>query len=367
LFGGNPAATSAPTTSLFGSAPTQPAQSGSLFGASTPATSAPASGGLFGNAPTSAPASGGLFGGSTAASSAPASGGLFGASAAAKPAASTGGLFGNTQAAPTGNTGSLFGGGATQTTSNNTLFGGSNAGKPATTGGNNTTVPGVKIDLANLRGTTRFGDLHEDLQRLVETIDKQIVQEMEYNRQMEAFLPGHESQLEYIPNDVEFVGKKYDAAMSALNSDAQAIDAGLKQNKADAEDAKRCFLAIDRLKLPQQYHASLWERSSVSDTRSADLAEYFSRVIDSMKKTLDTYNGSISEIESHLATVEQRALVGLRQRGYDNGNGKLDAEDSLKELIGVLRGFEEGILKVAGKVGETREGVQELNLVEYRR
>ena len=35
----------------------------------------------------------------------------------------------------------------------------------------NNTQPGVKIDLSNLRPTTRFSDLHDDLKKQIETID----------------------------------------------------------------------------------------------------------------------------------------------------------------------------------------------------
>lgn len=36
---------------------------------------------------------------------------------------------------------------------------------------NQQTVPGVRIDLTNLRGTTRFNDLHEDLQKEISKLD----------------------------------------------------------------------------------------------------------------------------------------------------------------------------------------------------
>ncbi|GAA5861535.1 hypothetical protein JCM8547_008064 [Rhodosporidiobolus lusitaniae] len=122
---GQPAASTAPTPSLFGSthaATSQPSTTPSLFGAAPAAGSAaPAAPSLFGQqAASAAPATGGLFGSTPAPPAA--GGGLFG-STAPKPAGT--GLFGSTPAASApGTTPSLFGSTA-PAAGTTTLFGAS--------------------------------------------------------------------------------------------------------------------------------------------------------------------------------------------------------------------------------------------------
>ncbi|KAI9723953.1 MAG: hypothetical protein M1812_000671 [Candelaria pacifica] len=241
------------------------------------------------------------------------------------------------------------------------------------------TVPGVRIDLANLRGTTRFGDLHEELQKEIEKIDDFIQSQISLKEQADSLMPSLEQKLSYVPNDVDFVSKKLDTMHNALENDAEAIDHVRKIVKKDAADAKLSFRSIDNLKLPQQYHyAGLWNappsvfRSNgptlpgeeAEQEGSTDIVSYFSTQAEAMSKTLNTYKQNVREIESHLLGVEASTMQQIQQlmftRGKD-GNGS-NREDQVRELVAVLRDFESGILGVAGKVGGVREGVQELEL-----
>jgi nucleoporin p58/p45 len=239
-------------------------------------------------------------------------------------------------------------------------------------------VPGVKIDLANLRGTTRFGDLHEDLQKLVEEIDKGIVAQTELHKQVEAMMPGHEQNLICIPNDVEFVSRRLTTMQHALENDAQVIDYVRKTVKKDANDARLSFRALDNLKLPPQYHyQGLWSSPTPSapprsvagaaatdEEGSTDLVAYFSQQADVMAETLEKYKSNLQEIEEGLRGVEAKTAQMTQKlmltKGED-GREKNEAE-TVSELSQVLRGFETGILNVAGSVWMTREGVQELTV-----
>ncbi|KZF19321.1 hypothetical protein L228DRAFT_263665 [Xylona heveae TC161] len=407
--------------SLFGggasTSSSQPQQSGGLFGSSTANPSQPQTGGgLFGSA-TQKP--GGLFGSSTTTSSQPQTGGgLFGGGQTqnqSQPQQSTGGgLFGGS-AATTQNKPSLLGTSTTTSTQQpqqpSSLFGGAAStaqaqpqkpslfgnttttqpGQPsAQTGG---TVPGVKIDVSNLRGTTRFNDLHEELQKQIEQIDNFILQQMQYKDQCDALMPKHEEALSYIPNDVNYVSQRFETLQRALENDAQAVDHVRKLVKRDAADARLSFRAIDNLKLPQQYHyTGMWnsttgiassrtgaapgagadgkkaedaalEDDEIAGTgpRSADLVSYFSAQADDMKRTLASYTSTVQEIESHLRGVEASTMQQMQQLLFTRGRdgGQRSAEDQIRELAAVLKEFEAGIFGVAGKVGSARENVQE--------
>ncbi|ESZ92610.1 hypothetical protein SBOR_7027 [Sclerotinia borealis F-4128] len=414
LFGSTPAvATATPATGgLFGSAPAQPA-TGGQFG-SAPAQ--PATGGLFGSAPAQ-PAStgGGLFGSTTAATTAPATGGLFGgglggaqvnnqtagastggglfgSTATSQPAQNGGGLFGNlSQANPTA-PGGLFASQQTQTqtqppqtsslfsapsqnqqqgqTTNNMLGGSRFLGQNAQP----QLVPGVRIDVSQMRGTTRYNDLHEDLQRQIETIDKVIQAQISMKNDCEAIMPQHGKLLEHIPNDVEFCRRKLLGMEEAMERDAADIDQVRQLIKKDADNATLSFRAIDNQKLPTQYQTpGIWATKSTNNPNSSasndadaqDLVSFFSSTADELDATLKKYHSNFTEIEAHLRSLEQ-STAQQTQALLARKNGRAyQQENPVHELGLALMEFEQSILQVAGKIGATREGIQGLQFGSF--
>ncbi|KAI9772359.1 MAG: hypothetical protein M1839_002495 [Geoglossum umbratile] len=407
------------TGGLFGSSnTTQPSQAASLFGSINTAASGQ---GGFGASVTQPQQSGGLFGGTSTQQQPQQSGGLFGGAAQNKPSLFAGAttqaqqsqtsrptlftpsaastttntaqqpqrpsLFGTTTTSSAPQPTSLFSGSQPAQPGGATMFstglGGSSIGCGVLGGGLGSTlqqqsVPGVKIDLANLRGTTRFGDLHEDLQKLVEEIDKGIVAQTELHKQVEAMMPGHEQNLICIPNDVEFVSRRLTTMQHALENDAQAIDYVRKTVKKDANDARLSFRALDNLKLPPQYHyQGLWSSPAPSapprtttgatatdDEGSTDLVAYFSQQADFMAETLGKYKRNLQEIEEGLRGVEAKTVQMTQKLMLTKGEDGRERNEAevVGELSQVLRTFESGILNVAGSVWMAREGVQELTV-----
>jgi nucleoporin p58/p45 len=266
----------------------------------------------------------------------------------------TGGLFSSLNKPTQASSGNAFG---------NTLSGGLKLGQSQAP-----SVPGVRIDVSLMRGTTRFNDLHEDLQKQIENIDKIIIAQQALSADCEAIMPSHESQLLCIPTDVDFLQRKLIGVESSLETDAEAVALVGNLVKSDAEHAKLSFRAIDNLKLPPQYHQGNWIGKSASvstssqqdPSNSQDLVSYFSQTADEMSATLQKYQSHISEIEQHLRTVEAATMMQAQQM---NGQGFGDDVDEQKrELAAVLREFEAGIRGVAGVIAETREGMQRLQL-----
>ncbi|KAL8408292.1 hypothetical protein RB594_006913 [Gaeumannomyces avenae] len=422
------------STGMFGASAARPA-GGGLFGSAAPAASAPATGGLFGSTATAAqpqqPAGGGLFGGAQA-SNTTTGGGLFGAAQSSNPTTTTtgGGLFGGAQpsntagssffggqqqqqqqqqqqAAPAQATGGLFG----QSQAKPSLFGSSlaptasapqtqpsmfgrtmgatAAPTPGLTMGQSTNqqqvIPGVRIDISNLKSTTRFNDLQETIQEEIQKLDKGIQVIMQQCHDVEAFMPAHGEQLGAIPNDVRFVSRKYEGAQTALSSDAQAVKAVRELVHLDAEQAKLSFKAVDNLKLPAQYHtAGLWSSSSAAAVRqqqeatggsgggsgdsNSDLIAFFSRTADEMDEQLKRFQRNLGEIESHMQGVSSNLFEQLQRTTAARNAGASGTggpEDQVAELASVLSGFEESILTVASAVGGVREGVTTLQLGDF--
>ncbi|KAK4155386.1 hypothetical protein C8A00DRAFT_13561 [Chaetomidium leptoderma] len=395
----------------------QPRQAGGLFGQTTPATQPQQTGGLFGSTTAQQPqqTTGGLFGGSTTAQPAQ-TGGLFGGATQTQPA-QTGGLFGGAttqqqqqqqQQQPQGtggffggstaNTGGMFGSQPAAATGGGGLFG---LGQPAiqqqqqqqqapaagltlgqSTNAQQQVVPGVRIDLSNIRSTTRFNDLQESLQKEIATLDEAMQQCMKDKDAIDAFLPLHGEQLEAIPTDVSFVSRKSEGAHNALRSDIQAIGQLRELVKQDADHARLSFKAIDNLKLPTQYHqAGLWSNrgqqvgggagaggaGGAADAQSnTDLISFFSQTADEMDDMMKKFEKNLGEIEVHLHGVQGNMLEQMQRVASQSKSAVQGGVDErVVELAAVLRDFEEGILKVAGVVGGVKEGVTELQLKDF--
>lgn len=251
-------------------------------------------------------------------------------------------------------------------------------------------VPGVRIDLTNLRPHTRFNDLQEDLQKSIADIDQFIQNCISQKEQVDAFLPAHGEQLGNIPGDVRFVSRKYAAVDSALGADLHAIKQMRDQVKTDAEEAKLSFNAVNNLLLPSQYHlepgyhlgASTRQSGDSpggpdgdkngdgSQTTSTDLVSYFSKATDEMDEQIKKLQTTVREIETHLGGVEQniheQASRLQASSGALGGGGGGGQDDRVMELYAVLREFEESIVQVATVVGGAREGVTELQMADLR-
>jgi nucleoporin p58/p45 len=422
LFGGGAGAGTTQTTqaqggnSLFG---------GSLFGGSQQtqnqqSTQQPATSSLFGNTQQNQnqqeqkPATGGLFGGgqtnqtqqqntqqpaagaSMFGASKPAGGSMFGG------AATTGGLFGNStaqqpQQQPAGN--SLFGGlnqnqnqpqqqQQQQQPNQASLLGASRYNQsqyqPFVTGRltmgqgqggapQPTAKPATKLDWSNVRNTTRFNDLTDEAKRDIEQIDGLIAKQEEYCKMIEAFLPNHQTTLQTLGPDVRLITEKLDEVDQSLAVDAQGVQQDKNITEKDEIDIDRCIRIVDNLRMPAQYiyhpaansgrqpQAPAWD-----ETYDVDLVgNFFQPLTQDMARLLATYSGNLTEIENHMGTIEQSAVAQAHQLGAQRSGlgGQRDVgADSARQLADTLRGFETSILTAAGKVGECREGVNELVL-----
>lgn len=252
--------------------------------------------------------------------------------------------------------------------------------------GHQQVIPGVRIDLSNLRNTTRFNDLQEDLQKEIANIDKHIQYCMGQKDQVDAFMPQHEVQLENIPGDVRFVSRKYAAVDSALGADLHAIKQMRDQARLDQAEASLSINAINNLSLPDQYHVtpSYFGSSTRTQTQqqqnsngnnntdgsgstSEDLVSYFSRATDEMDEQIKKLQRTVREIDTHLGGVEQNLQEHASRLQASNGSlGGGNQDDRLMELYQVLGDFEEGIFQVAAVVGGAREGLTELQMKDFR-
>ncbi|KAF6810282.1 nucleoporin nup49 nsp49 [Colletotrichum plurivorum] len=382
LFGNKP---STPATGgLFGSAPatSQPQQtSGGLFGstATAPAQSQPQQQtiGMFGQANATNPQqtqqpSGGLFG---AAQQKPATGGLFGSTAQTQQP-STGGLFGggNTQTPQAqGTTGGLFGQSQAQNQAQNAanpggLFGKStqqNSTAPGLTMGQSTmqqTVPGVRVDISNVKGTTRFNDLEQSLQTEMENCDLMIQRFMAHASEIKGFMAAHGGDLAQLTNDVNWLQRKYEGVKTTLDEDIVTLAHVKDLVKSDADIAKMAFAGADQLKLPAHYHQTWLSRggnagsatNGSQDRNLEDVLTLFSNEADRLKELHQFQVQKIKEMEQHMPGVEHGLYERVRalrdQTQVPAFNMVLDLLETIKMMGDKIYEAADGIVDVREKL-----------------
>ncbi|KAF3920790.1 hypothetical protein ABW20_dc0105692 [Dactylellina cionopaga] len=398
LFGQSTAA--APSGGLFGASATTSAPSGGgLFGATntanTATTSAPAAGGLFGASTTAAASSGGgLFGANPITTSAPAAGGMFGAASTAQPAAG-GGLFGAGAGVPTLNSqpaasGGMFGNSSTtgggmfggqqqqqqqrptptlfgqsaQPTAQPTLGGGgffsSSAAQPQqNTFGQSQQQHGfgqsqqpqmqaqaVEMNFSNMRGTTRYEELHADVRNLLDYLDDYVHKAIGISQELSARSVGHKETMESVDGDVEHVSRKLGYTTTFLNNDGHSIG---QLHNASAQLINTAALStrtIDILRLPISQRSHYLSSHHTSNPEYS-LIPYFEEKTGELEGKTQNFLMAVDEVEKTLEAVER-----------DVGQVNVSAESKVKEIVKAERVVFSGMLAVASKVATVNEDLK---------
>ena len=241
------------------------------------------------------------------------------------------------------------------------------------------TVPGVRIlDVNQLRSTTRFNDLHEDLQKVIEQVDNFILGQIRCQEECAQHTDDIDQKCHQMPPDVDYCTKALDTMHQALENDADSIAAAKGLVKVGVADAKLVFKTVQGLKMPQQLHqGALWNTTGISQSggpsfleedaeggASRNIIEYFSKQADEMTKTLDAYKRNIGQVEAYLKDIESNTMKQVEQIMFNRrqDSGEKSAEEQVRQLAAVLRDFEHGITGVATRLGGTRDKVQEIML-----
>lgn len=234
-------------------------------------------------------------------------------------------------------------------------------------------TPATKLNWENVRSTTRFEDLVDTAKEQLEMVDKMVQQQETFCKQIEAFLPVHNSNLSSLAPDIELIKDKVETAEQALVTDAQGVQASKLLAEADHENVLRCERIGENLRLPSQYHyAPASNKYGGRKTGAADgvlngdydtdlVGNYFVPMAAEMQKLLDTYQSNLNEIESHLQTIEGSAIAQARSLSQQR-TGSDDSSDAHQQLRNTLRDMEDTIFTTAAKVGTCREGVTGLSL-----
>jgi len=220
-----------------------------------------------------------------------------------------------------------------------------------------------------VKPTTRFYELHEGLQNEIIQAEEFIQSQIALVTQCGVFMPGHGNAVTTISPDVKFVKNKLETVSLALSRDAGEINVVKGTIVQDIEDCRREFTAVEHLKLPAPYqYTQSWSSSGVDGTSdegnvfaATDMVPYFNRHTTELDDRLSKYKSQLAEIEAHLRTVEGSAVEQMHKIMQRQASGDQE-RGQIAELASAMHTFEEAVLRVAGKVGETREGVIDCTL-----
>jgi nucleoporin p58/p45 len=234
---------------------------------------------------------------------------------------------------------------------------------------NQQTVPGVRIDLANVKGTTKFSDLTPELQKQVEQCDNIIQTFKGHADQIAQFRAGHTGDLERLTHDVNWLQRKFDGVKTTLEDDVKVV-ANLKDLvKSDADIAKAAFKGAEQLKLPAHYHTT-WltaskpaEKTPERDEGDPDLEDcitLFSKEAGRLDELHRFQVQKIREMEQHMPGVENGLYE--RMRALRDGAPQFPAFGYAVELLDVTKALGDEIVRAAGVIIETREKLTEIQL-----
>lgn len=230
-------------------------------------------------------------------------------------------------------------------------------------------VPGARIDLQNIKGTTRFQDTHDDVQKEIAVIDRAIQQLMSFHDQIDNFMPEHQRDIESILYSVELMEQKYQAVKARLNDDIVAVKYLLDGLNSLVANAKVMFKAIDGLNLPSHYHTTnLWGQGStpaaaqsttVSDSDGQDILAFFNQQVVALTARYDFIQERLKEVQDHMPGVE--GGVYERIHALQEGSGGI-SEEPVRMVFQALTDLHVAINNQAEHVAETRQKVMNLQL-----
>jgi nucleoporin p58/p45 len=238
------------------------------------------------------------------------------------------------------------------------------------------TAPGGKVDLANAKGSTRVGDLTEELQLEIATIDMIVNNIMEQQRQIAAFLPQHGKDVEQLTNDVTFLEGKLKGVQAALEEDVRNIQYLKDMTKQDIEDAQLSFKAVDNLKLPAHYHqpslfggnranAGSANASQGGTDETGDILALYARRTLQLKEKHEKLLEKMRACEEHMPGVENGLYE--RMRRLQQGAIGVGMGSQFEQIFEAIRETGSTIYRLANNIAENREKLEGLKLLSAGR
>ncbi|KAJ3946621.1 uncharacterized protein N0V96_002992 [Colletotrichum fioriniae] len=226
-------------------------------------------------------------------------------------------------------------------------------------------VPGVRVDMSNIKGTTRFNDLEQSIQSEMENCDLMIQRFMAHASEIRGFMAAHGGDLAQLTNDVNWLQRKYEGVKTTLDEDIVTLGHLKDLVKSDADIAKMAFAGADQLKLPAHYHQTWLTRGGSGgnttngnqDRNLEDVLTLFSNEADRLKELSQFQVQKIKEMEQHMPGVEHGLYERVRSL---RDQTQVPAFNMVLDLLETIKMMGDKIYEAAGSIVDVREKLTQL-------
>ena len=226
-------------------------------------------------------------------------------------------------------------------------------------------APGVRVDLTQVKGSTKFDDLTKEGQALITTIEAAIQKVSKWKDEIAGYTPVHEQEIKQLAVDVAYLQNKYELVKRAvLEGDVAAVQELRNLSNKNIDDAQTVGRAVENLKLPAHYHLpGLWTASGANtsfgaDPNETDLIGFFNRQCAQLSERDQKLRAYLAEIQQHMPNVEG----GLYQKLTALQNHMGNSNSAFEEMKATLVDMRNAIIRQAVEVGKTREALTKLQM-----
>ena len=228
-------------------------------------------------------------------------------------------------------------------------------------------APGVRVDLTQVKGSTKFDDLTKEGQDLISGIEATIDKVGKWKDEIAGYTPVHEQDIRQLAVDVAYLQNKYELVKRAvLEGDVASVQELRTMSNKNIDDAQTVGRAVENLKLPAHYHlpglfTSTGANTSFgADPGESDLIGFFNRQCAQLQERDERLRSYLAEIQQHMPNVEGGLYQKLTALQGQMGGGSSGA--AFEEMRATLVDMRNVILRQAVEVGKTREALTKLQV-----
>ena len=191
--------------------------------------------------------------------------------------------------------------------------------------------------------------------------------------QLADLFPSHREALESIPVDGFVLSNRLATLKSFQMSDQVAYDHVRANHDVDDDASTLSIRTLDLFRLPHAQRSQYIQRSANYSTPQREndvtgnkpMITYFNKQADEMERKMEMITRIVRQVEGSLLSVEAQATQGARGVHVDGRDitavtGGVTGRQDARRLNSALRGFNDALKSVSGRIVDAREGLEAL-------